>query len=113
MPLCYTCVIVLFQLIVSCQKRRNPSLMHFLRDVNQPMRTSVAITDSMFHFPHGTKRSPMKWASLRRRKVGCFDKHFLIHLFVNSLILETFIAPLQDTTTQRRSQPSHGQRRGT
>ena len=31
--------------------------------------------------------------------------------FIHSFILETYIAPLQDTTTQRRSQPSHGQRR--
>ena len=34
-----------------------------------------------------------------------------IHLFIHSFILETYIAPLQDTTTQRHSQPSHGQRR--
>ena len=27
--------------------------------------------------------------------------------FIHSFILETYIAPLQDTTTQRRSQPSH------
>jgi len=33
------------------------------------------------------------------------------YLFIHSFILETYIAPLQDTTTQRRSQPSHGQRR--
>src|SRR6218665_2976140 len=31
--------------------------------------------------------------------------------FIHSFIHETFIVPLQDTTTQRRSQPSHGQRR--
>jgi len=30
---------------------------------------------------------------------------------IHSFILETYIAPLQDTTTQRRSQPIHGQRR--
>src|SRR6218665_3595475 len=28
---------------------------------------------------------------------------------VKSFFFETYIAPLQDTTTQRRSQPSHGQ----
>src|SRR6218665_1955728 len=32
---------------------------------------------------------------------------------IHSFILETYIAPLQDTITQRRSQPSHGQRRKT
>jgi len=32
-----------------------------------------------------------------------------IHSFIHSFILETYIAPLQETTTQRRSQPSHGQ----
>jgi len=36
-----------------------------------------------------------------------------MNLFIHSFILETHIAPLQDTTTQRRSQPSHGQRRRT
>jgi len=30
----------------------------------------------------------------------------LQHTFSSSLILETYIAPLQETTTQRRSQPS-------
>src|SRR6218665_1839562 len=30
------------------------------------------------------------------------------HSFIYSFILGTYIAPLQDTTTQRRSQPSHG-----
>src|SRR6218665_309854 len=34
-------------------------------------------------------------------------------LFIHSFILETYIAPLQETTTQRCSQPSHGQRRRT
>ena len=34
-----------------------------------------------------------------------------IHSFIHSFIMETYIAPLQDTTTQRCSQPSHGQRR--
>src|SRR6218665_2373049 len=34
-------------------------------------------------------------------------------LFIHSFILETYIAPLQDTTTQRHSMPSHGQRRRT
>jgi len=29
----------------------------------------------------------------------------------HSFIVKTYIAPLQDTTTQRRSQPSRGQRR--
>jgi len=33
--------------------------------------------------------------------------------YFHSFILETYIAPLRDTTTQRRSQPSHGQRRNT
>ena|SRR6218665_576478 len=33
--------------------------------------------------------------------------------FIHSFILETYIAPLQDTTTQRRSQPSHDLRRKT
>src|SRR6218665_56982 len=31
--------------------------------------------------------------------------------FIHSFILEIYIAPLQDTTTQRRLQTSHGQRR--
>jgi len=31
----------------------------------------------------------------------------------NSFIHETYIVPLQDTTIQRRFQPSHGQRRRT
>ena len=35
------------------------------------------------------------------------------HFFIHSFIPETYIAPLQDTTTQRHSQPSHGQRRKT
>src|SRR6218665_843886 len=30
---------------------------------------------------------------------------------IHSFILETYIAPLQETTTQRRSQPSHGQKK--
>src|SRR6218665_3103011 len=34
-----------------------------------------------------------------------------VHSFIHSFILETYIAPLQETTTQRRSQPSHGQKR--
>src|SRR6218665_2922868 len=37
----------------------------------------------------------------------------IIHSFIHSFILETYIAPLQESTTQRRSQPSHGQRRRT
>src|SRR6218665_966052 len=32
---------------------------------------------------------------------------------LHSFILETYIAPLQEPTTQRRSQPSHGQKRRT
>jgi len=32
---------------------------------------------------------------------------------IHSFILETYVAPLQDTTTLRRSQPSHSQRRRT
>src|SRR6218665_2599330 len=35
----------------------------------------------------------------------------VLYSFIHSFILETYIAPLQDTATQRRSQPSHGQRR--
>ena len=31
--------------------------------------------------------------------------------YFHSFILETYIAPLQETTTQRRSQPSHGQKK--
>src|SRR6218665_3526686 len=38
-------------------------------------------------------------------KKGCGSFH--------SFILKTYIAPLQETTTQRRSQPSHGQKRRT
>src|SRR6218665_2400061 len=34
-----------------------------------------------------------------------------IVLFIHSFILETYIAPLQEITTQRRSQPSHEQKR--
>src|SRR6218665_743 len=37
----------------------------------------------------------------------------LRQLFIHSFILETYIAPLQETTTQRRSQSSHGQKRRT
>src|SRR6218665_77618 len=37
----------------------------------------------------------------------------LLKTFIHSFILETYIAPLQETTTQRRSQPSHGQNRRT
>src|SRR6218665_2059229 len=33
------------------------------------------------------------------------------HSFILSFILETYMAPLQDTTSQRLSQASHGQRR--
>src|SRR6218665_3577620 len=33
--------------------------------------------------------------------------------FIHSFIHETYIALLQETTTQRRSQPSHGQKRRT
>ena len=36
-----------------------------------------------------------------------------IHLFIHSFILETYIAPHQETTTQRRYQPSDRQRRWT
>src|SRR6218665_3513130 len=39
--------------------------------------------------------------------------HSFINSLINSFILETYVAPLQDTTTQRRSQSSHGQRRRT
>src|SRR6218665_1114128 len=35
----------------------------------------------------------------------------IIHSFIRSFVLETYIAPLQETTTQRRSQPSHGQKK--
>ena len=31
--------------------------------------------------------------------------------FIHSIVMETYIAPLKETTTQKRSQPSHGQRR--
>src|SRR6218665_3184833 len=34
-------------------------------------------------------------------------------IFIHSFILETCIAPLPETTTQRRSQPSHGRKRRT
>src|SRR6218665_1171243 len=34
-------------------------------------------------------------------------------LFIHSFILETYIAPLQETTTQRHSPPGHGQKRRT
>src|SRR6218665_1069936 len=37
---------------------------------------------------------------------------FTYFTFIHSFILETYIAPLQETTTQRRSQPSHGQKEG-
>ena len=53
---------------------------------------------SCYRLDHGS------WL-LRDTLLGCS----FIHLF----ILETYIAPLQDTITQRRSQPSHGQRRRT
>src|SRR6218665_4018783 len=33
--------------------------------------------------------------------------------FIHSFILETYIEPLRETTTQRRSQPSHEQKRRT
>src|SRR6218665_3289462 len=39
--------------------------------------------------------------------------HSFIYSFIHSFILETYIAPLQETTTQRHSQPSHRQRRRT
>jgi len=38
---------------------------------------------------------------------------FFLCSFIRSFILKTYIAPLQETTTQRRSQPSHGQKRKT
>ena len=39
------------------------------------------------------------------------DLYVLIKiLFSHSFVLEAYTALLQDTTTQRRSQPSHGQR---
>ena len=41
------------------------------------------------------------------------DNGSIIHSFMHSFILETYIAPLQDTTTQGRSQPSQGQGRRT
>jgi len=41
----------------------------------------------------------------------CSDGLTEVWSFINSFILETYIAPLQETTTQRRSQPSHGQKR--
>src|SRR6218665_1744232 len=37
----------------------------------------------------------------------------MMYEFIHSFILETYIAPLQETTTQRCSQPSHGQKRRT
>src|SRR6218665_1041604 len=37
--------------------------------------------------------------------------HSFIHSFTHSFILETYIEPLQETTTQRRSKPSHLPRR--
>src|SRR6218665_401714 len=45
--------------------------------------------------------------------VHCFPNRRDSELFIHSFILKTYIAPLQETTTQRRSQPSHGQKRRT
>jgi len=44
-----------------------------------------------------------------------YTLYILSEWFIHSFILETYIAPLQDTSrpTQRRSQPSHRQRRRT
>ena len=39
--------------------------------------------------------------------------HISMHQFIHSFILDTYITPLQEATTQRRSQPSHGQKRRT
>ena len=44
-------------------------------------------------------------------KIYTFCSHCCIYSFIHTFILETYIAPLQETTTQRRSQPSHGQKR--
>jgi len=38
---------------------------------------------------------------------------YYIYLSIHTLILDTYIGPLPETTTQRRFQPSHGQRRMT
>ena len=40
-----------------------------------------------------------------------FDNDAYQHCALHSFIMETYIAPLQDITTQRCSQSSHGQRR--
>src|SRR6218665_2690750 len=42
----------------------------------------------------------------------CHVSHQLLSFF-HTFILKTYIVPLQETTTQRFSQPSHGQRRRT
>src|SRR6218665_936502 len=58
------------------------------------------------------RREEGKVAEARRCQNFLFNL-FLFPSFIHSFILETYIAPLQDTTTQRSSQPSHGQRRKT
>src|SRR6218665_5996 len=62
------------------------------------------IFNSIIYFIHSI------YCSVQLDTLKEFMKRYsIIHL----VILETYIAPLQDTTTQRRSQPSHGQRRRT
>src|SRR6218665_3300314 len=55
-------------------------------------------------------RDPLKYVTGHTSRTSPNSLSTLyIHSFIHSFILETYIAPLQETTTQRRSQPSHGQ----
>src|SRR6218665_3803706 len=76
-----------------------------------------------------TSRSGMerkfKYSIERQRSMACGKRwrgphwtpepteHWMDRWFIHSFVLETYIEPLQETTTQRCSQPSHGQRRRT
>src|SRR6218665_1405498 len=65
-----------------------------------------------------TGLAPQKYHKCNTYQCNTTNKN-TIHLYnnkirtIHSFILETYIAPLQETTTQRRSQPSHGQKRRT
>src|SRR6218665_4029120 len=64
---------------------------------------------------HLPKSCPQHVPSQTRTSTNCWKTNFMNRdfKFIHSFILETYIAPLQETTTQRRSQPSHGQKRRT
>src|SRR6218665_2905099 len=63
---------------------------------------------------HNTRCSKCSSTCKARTNIKQFSVYIDTYIdYIHSFILETYIAPLQETTTRRRSQPSHGQKRRT